>query len=444
MYSEKFNIENYFFICSISIFFLGTLSKLFADTSIPLTLLLPENGSVTSDTRPAKDPFVKHSSDSSLPAPTRFLWNTINATGPHTYNFLLAEDTAFTNNRISCTGITDTQCAVWNLKINTNYFWMVSATDSSGTVVNSAIYVFKTPDLWPRMIFIEGTTNVRDIGGRVTMDGKVVAQGLFYRSAEFNQTYTVTTRGLDQLRQLGIVSEIDLRNSSENPQIVMPWLRNFIRPVTDNGGGMDSYSSGLLYTSGTICTVFKALADKRNYPLILHCRIGADRTGTIAALLEALLGMSELQMGQDYIWTSLSVNGIRDTASVEWKDLMTNLRSFDKEHGTIHQGCWNYLQTIGVSVKELIAIRKIFINDDHQPFPELSVRDRHNRKSISPCKSKYCLTLSELALTNRKQLNVSDIFDLTGKKVFFAGKTDPEDNSILKSAQRIHVVKYKE
>jgi protein-tyrosine phosphatase len=294
------------------------------------------------------------------------------------------------------------------------------------------------------MILIEGTTNVRDIGGRITMDGKMVAQGLFFRSAEFNQTYTVTARGLDQLRQLGIVSEIDLRNSGENPQIVMTWLRNYIRPVTDNGGGMDSYSSGLLNTPGTICTVFKALADKRNYPLILHCRIGADRTGTIAALLEALLGLSELQMVQDYIWTSLSVNGIRDTASAEWKDMMSNLRSFDKEHGTIHQGCWNYLQTIGVSVKELIAIRKIFINDDRQPFPELSVTDHHAWKSSSPGKTKYCLTLSGSSLTNRKQLNASGIFDLTGKRIFSAGKAGHENNNLMSSAPGLHIARIRE
>jgi protein-tyrosine phosphatase len=432
-------------LCTFAVsFLLFTFSESIAETTTTLTLLSPENGTITLDTRPATDPFVAHSSDSSQPSPTRFIWNSIASPGLYTYSFLLSEDSAFNSNRIAFTGITDTQCAVWNLKINRKYFWTVSARDSTGIVINSAIYTFKTPDLWPRMIFIEGTTNVRDIGGRITIDGKMVAQGLFYRSAEFNQTYTVTARGLDQLRQLGIVSEIDLRNSSENPQIVMTWLRNFIRPVTDNGGGMDSYSSGLLNTPGTICTVFKALADKRNYPLILHCRIGADRTGTIAALLEALLGLSELQMGQDYIWTSLSVNGIRDTAGVEWKDMMSNLRSFDKERGTIHQGCWNYLQTIGVSVKELIAIRKIFINDDHQPFPELSVTDRHTLKSISPDKSKYCLAISGLSLTNRKQLNASDIFDLTGKRVFSSGKTGPGDNSCLNSTQRIHVVKYKE
>ncbi|NLD94133.1 MAG: tyrosine-protein phosphatase [Fibrobacter sp.] len=418
-------------------------SQSFAENPVTLTLLSPDNGSITPDTRPATDPFVEHSSDLSIPAPTRFVWNSINAEVPYTYSFLLAEDSAFTSNRIQYVGITDTQCAVWNLKINTKYFWMVSARDSIDSVINSAIYSFKTPDLWPRMIFIEGTTNVRDIGGRVTMDGKTVAQGLFYRSAEFNQTYTVTACGLDQLRQLGIVSEIDLRNSGENPQIVMNWLRTFIRPINDDGGGMDLYSSGLLNTPGAICTVFKALADKRNYPLILHCRIGADRTGTIVALLEALLGMSELQMGEDFIWTSLSLNGIRDTAGLDWKYLMEDLRSFDKEHGTIHKGCWNYLQTIGLSVNELIAIRKIFINDDHLPFPQLSVSDRNVWKSTLHGKTITCYpALSGLTLQNRKQLSGSDIFDLTGKRISNKGIPGHENNT-PQSTAGIRIVRIK-
>jgi protein-tyrosine phosphatase len=439
-----FILKNLFgsrYIALFAFFILHIISTSFPATLI--SIISPENGSVTPDTRTATDPFVTHSSDSSIPSPTHFIWNTTALPDPHTYSFLLSEDTALSSNRIAYSGITDTQCAVWNLKINTRYFWMVSARDSIGTVVSSTVYSFKTPVLWPRMVFIDGTTNVRDIGGRFNMDGVVVAQGLFFRSAEFNQTYTVTARGLDQLKQLGIVCEIDLRNSDENPQIVMPWLRNFIRPVTENGGGMESYSSGLLNTPGTICTVFKVLADKRNYPMILHCRIGADRTGTIAALLEALLGLSELQMGQDYIWTSLSVNGIRDTAGGDWRDLITNIRSFDKEHGTIHQGCWNYLQKIGVTVNELIGIRKIFLNDDHQPFPNLSITDRHARKSSSFSKTQYSLTLPGLTFSNRKQCNAATIFDLTGKRVSTTGN-GANVNLNAKLTPGVHVVQIKE
>ncbi|MBN1602374.1 MAG: tyrosine-protein phosphatase [Chitinispirillaceae bacterium] len=87
------------------------------------------------------------------------------------------------------------------------------------------------------------------------------------------------------MQQLGIVSEIDLRNSSENLQIVITWLRNYICPFTNNGDGMYSYSFGLFNSTDIICSVFKALADKRNYPLILHCRIGADLTDTLVSCI---------------------------------------------------------------------------------------------------------------------------------------------------------------
>jgi hypothetical protein len=53
-------------------------------------------------------------------------------------------------------------------------------------------------------MFLISPDNVRDIGGRPVMSGSMIRQGLFYRSAEFNQTYTVSPKGLDRLsRQAG-------------------------------------------------------------------------------------------------------------------------------------------------------------------------------------------------------------------------------------------------
>ena len=214
------------------------------------------------------------------------------------------------------------------------------ATDSQGSRWGSPVLSFKTPDAWPRMIYIDGTTNVRDIGGRRNMDGLMIRQGLFYRGAEFNQTYTVTPKGIEQLKQLGIVCEIDLRNSTENPMPLPMQLKRYFCPTTNEGGGILDYEYGLVSTPGLYRDVFREMADSRNYPMICHCRLGADRAGTVVALLEALLGCSEQQMGENYIWTSLSVNGIRDTAFPEWRGVITHLKSFDKQDSTVQAGAW--------------------------------------------------------------------------------------------------------
>jgi protein-tyrosine phosphatase len=444
-------LTNLLMLCVVffSIHQISVKSEVVPDTQFSVTAISPAIGSITPDTRPAADPFVAHALDSSIPSPTRFCWSTSKITQPTiTYTLYLSEDTNISASEALVSGISDTQFNAWNLKINTQYYWiiLVNGLDTSGIAFQSPTFTFKTPDLWPRMIRVDSTTNVRDIGGRTNMDGKMISQGLFYRSAEFNQTYKVTAIGLEQLKRLGIICEIDLRNSSENPQIVMPWLNKFIRPVTANGGGMDSYYSGLINTPTTFRDVFKEMAIKQNYPMILHCRIGADRTGTVVAVLEALLGCSEVQMGQDYIWTSLSVNDIRDTADALWKDAMNYLKSFDKDGSpSIQQGSWNYLQSVGVSVNELISIRKIFLNDDRQPFPTLSITSHISRKQISSGKTHYSISLPGLAISNPEQLNTSKVYDLTGKRVYTAVKI-PNNSSELyyeKLGQGIHIIQIK-
>jgi protein-tyrosine phosphatase len=444
-------LTNLLMLCVVffSIHQISVKSEVVPDTQFSVTAISPAIGSITPDTRPAADPFVAHALDSSIPSPTRFCWSTSKITQPTiTYTLYLSEDTNISASEALVSGISDTQFNAWNLKINTQYYWiiLVNGLDTSGIAFQSPTFTFKTPDLWPRMIRVDSTTNVRDIGGRTNMDGKMISQGLFYRSAEFNQTYKVTAIGLEQLKRLGIICEIDLRNSSENPQIVMPWLNKFIRPVTANGGGMDSYYSGLINTPTTFRDVFKEMAIKQNYPMILHCRIGADRTGTVVAVLEALLGCSEVQMGQDYIWTSLSVNDIRDTADALWKDAMNYLKSFDKDGSpSIQQGSWNYLQSVGVSVNELISIRKIFLNDDRQPFPTLSITSHISRKQISSGKTHYSISLPGLAISTPEQLNTSKVYDLTGKRVYTAVKI-PNNSSELyyeKLGQGIHIIQIK-
>jgi hypothetical protein len=339
---------------------------------------------------------------------------------PLVYDIYISEDRVFDSTDIVAKGIADTQLAVWNLKINTVYLWKITGRDSAKGKWTSATDSFSTPNGWPRMMYIDGTTNVRDIGGRAVMNGAMIGQGLFYRSAEFNQTYTVSAKGLDQLRRLGIVCEIDLRNSTENPQIVIPWLRRYLRPVTKSGDGMDSYLSGLVNTPSAILDVFSEMAKNENYPMILHCRVGADRTGTIAALLEALLGCSEEQMARDYEWTSLSVNGIRSADSADWKSVMSHLKSFDPQKTSVQLGTWNYLQTIGLSVAELVEIRRIFTGDSLLPYPRLSVtgssvlpRREQQARNFRCC----IITFPRERIMLGKGILQATLFDLSGRKV---------------------------
>ena len=67
-----------------------------------------------------------------------------------------------------------------NLEIARPYEWRVTAGKTSATGH------FTTEDIAPRLIRLPGVPNVRDLGGRVGLDGRRVKQGIVYRSAGLN------------------------------------------------------------------------------------------------------------------------------------------------------------------------------------------------------------------------------------------------------------------
>ena len=73
-----------------------------------------------------------------------------------------------------------------NLEIARTYGWMVIAKNL-GQVRAVAQGSFKTEDHAPRLIRIPGVPNVRDLGGRIGLDGKRVRQGMVIRTAGLNE-----------------------------------------------------------------------------------------------------------------------------------------------------------------------------------------------------------------------------------------------------------------
>jgi protein-tyrosine phosphatase len=385
-----------------------------------IDLLSPRDSSTSPDTRPAGNPFIAHGDDGSIPAFTAFSWGGRCAAEPRSFAMFLSEDSVFTPADLVADGYRDTSIAIWNLKIKTPYYWKVCIADGQASTGCSPVFSFTTPDAWPRMIYLEGTTNVRDIGGRENTDGVMIQQGLFFRSAELNQNYPITAKGLEQLTRLGIVLDIDLRNKSESARPALPASFRYFHPITGSGAEILPYLNGLLNTTELYRDVFRVLADSRNYPVICHCLAGADRTGTVAALLEALLGNSQQQIGDDYQWTSLSVNGTRDTNSLDWRNAIAYIRSFDKLTSTVQAGAWYYLQAIGVKAHELVEIRKIFLGDGRQPFPELGVIPRHAAsKTPKPARTirKCFINQSRDAIFITKDAEQAALFNLSGRKM---------------------------
>ncbi len=245
---------------------------------------------------------------------------------------------------ISCVG---GKAEVINLKIATTYFWAVKTADDQ-----SETFSFQTEDIAPRWIRVDGTTNVRDCGGWKTTEGKRVKQGLLYRGSEMNSHVSVTSQGLDTLRnQMKLKSVMDLR-CPKKEEVENAYQGHYINvSIEPYAWYMDDCEKSK--------EIFQFLANADNYPIYFHCWGGADRTGTLAFLVNAILGVSLEDLIEDYELTSISVWGIRSRGGENFVEFMRRLDAFEGE--TINQKAVNFLLSSGITKEQIENIRKILL-----------------------------------------------------------------------------------
>lgn len=102
------------------------------------------------------------------------------------------------------------EISIYNLLPDADYYWKVKRTDAAGEQAFSRVYTFRTR-AYVRAVTIEGVSNVRDLGGWTTSDGKKIKYGTIYRSAQLEN---VTENGKIEAKRLGIKTDVDLRGMS--------------------------------------------------------------------------------------------------------------------------------------------------------------------------------------------------------------------------------------
>ena len=243
----------------------------------------------------------------------------------------------------------DGECFLSFLKIATRYYVRVRTADECSDTLT-----FTTEDRAPRFLTVEGATNVRDCGGWKTVDGHRVRQGLLYRGSEIGGRVNATENGLYMLRDiLGVRSVLDLRGPTAQPKD--PLGSEYYLNVP-----FSAYNNGI-YATGIMREVFAFLADKRHYPMFFHCLGGADRTGTVAFLVDALLGVPLDDLMDDFEITTMSLWGVRSRNSQSFRDLLGALAPYGGED--LRERVTNYLLYVGVTQEEIDAIKEIFLED---------------------------------------------------------------------------------
>ena len=177
----------------------------------------------------------------------------------------------------------------------------------------------------PRVIALEGCSNLRDLGGYSTADGRRVRMSRVFRSASLAN---LTDADLARFGALGIRTICDLRGIRESERApsrlpgadtpnVMPLpieprvgasLRDLLR--REEATGEDTYAllqaAYAAYAGEHLLryrALFALLLEER-LPLLFHCSAGKDRTGFGAALLLTALGVPRQTVVADYLATN--------------------------------------------------------------------------------------------------------------------------------------------
>lgn len=243
-----------------------------------------------------------------------------------------------------------------------------------------------------RMIDGDGITfNIRDLGG-YACDGGTLKYGLVFRGCELSGDNYYVNISEDQksfFRDfIGIRDEIDLRGNSE------------VDGDDDTYGTADDITGSVLgssvdylrcpiapYAAGvnlenkvqTDCyaALLKRIASdiSSGKPCYIHCMAGADRTGTLCALIEAICGVGRSDIDKDYEITSFSSGNRRLRTDSDWIGFISRINSFSGN--TFRDKVVGYALQAGVTIDEINALRKGLIDGTPSvltsPYPDVAV-----------------------------------------------------------------------
>jgi protein-tyrosine phosphatase len=173
-----------------------------------------------------------------------------------------------------------------------------------------------------RHLRVDGTYNLRDVGGYPTQAGGSVAWRTLFRS---DSLHRLDSRGVAGLAGLDLRTIVDLRADIEVEQrpsavaglpariVRTPLVRDptVLPPLTDLGA---EYRYTIDECGDSIGAAVGELCASGALPALVHCAAGQDRTGIVIALVLAVLGVPDELIGADYSLSSVYLD--RDSTAV--------------------------------------------------------------------------------------------------------------------------------
>lgn len=365
--------------------------------------------------------------------PVRFSWK---GNGSVKYTLYLSDNENFDNADTYVSSGLKTEIDVYNLLPATTYYYKVEGTrpgDCSDTLQ------FSTNSVSIRYIVADGAANTRDIGGYKSNNG-TVNYGKIYRGSFAGGINGLTDDGRNTFeKELKIKTEIDLRKDAKQKSEYLSENVGYYK--FDVGSYTDIFDvatrNSLPETarrdstdkSSEIKKLFEVLADESNYPVIIHCENGADSTGTMAFLINALLGVSEDDLIKDFELSTFSkVSGARyrsamntDKTAFDDTGVMQNdseafvafgatINALKANYGmadkSLSYAVENYLTSyVGVSSDDIENVKKIMLSE----YTPSEIEYVDGRQVIEVSKSDNSVNLGEIVYSSVVGVSVNNV-----------------------------------
>lgn len=204
--------------------------------------------------------------------------------------------------------------------------------------------------------------NVRDLGGWAC-DGGTVRYGLLIRGGEVTSVDREVLVG-----ECGVRHDLNLRGAEEANRTESPlgsdvWFYCPTNFVWYSLADKATWKEILNY-------VIEAVT--HNEPVYFHCASGADRTATVACLLEAILGVNQSDIDKDYELTCFATGTGTDEEArrrneTDWKNLISQIEQYPGD--TFRDKAVSFATSCGIPATKLDAFRSAMSTGTPVPLP---------------------------------------------------------------------------
>ena len=266
----------------------------------------------------------------------------------------------------------DSNITLENLFMGYDYYYQICAKFEN-KIIKSRIFNFSTEYL-PRTVYIDdNVSNTRDWGGYYCEDEiHRVKQGIVYRGGQLE---TISLEGKRRMIvSLGIKTDLDVRgDGSGSLNSPLGSSVNYIEAtgpyyaIGEHGINFslnlpDQHKETQRIHKESLIKEIKTFVNPKNFPIYIHCSLGRDRTGTLCFLINALLGVSEMDLYRDYELSMMSKKGKTDgqTAQSIVGGAFTTLYNFIKNYknaDSLSDGARMYMIDLGITEEEIEAIK---------------------------------------------------------------------------------------